>query len=97
MPETKSVFVPTRTEYEEILENKFVKLLNQHMPKVVRQANRKPYLSTKDVKELFGISYRMQKYYRDECGLPYVQEGQKFIYDTEELEQFLDNRKTNSD
>lgn len=94
MPETKSVFIPTRNEYEQILKDTVDSILTRRIPEILRRADRKPYLTTKDLKDLYGISYRMQKYYRDECNLPFVQEGKKIIYDTVEFEHFLDGRKT---
>jgi hypothetical protein len=59
----------------------------------IRQANRKDFLTTSDVKELTGMSSRMQQYHRDEGNLPYHQEGRKIIYRTEDIERFWDERK----
>lgn len=91
----KDIFVPTRKAMDEMLEEKFNEILEKKIPKLIRKANRKPYLTTSDFKELFGVSSRLQKHYRDNCGLPYIQEGKKIFYKTDEVEEWLEKRRVN--
>lgn len=90
------IFVPTKKKYEQILENKFKSVVKELFPKLIRAANRKDWLTTSDFEELFGVSSRLQKYYRDELGLPYYQESKKILYKTDETEQWFSERKVNS-
>ena len=89
----QEVFIPTQEKFEEIIERKTASVLRTLIPKIVRQANRKEYLTTSEVKELTGMSSRVQKYHRDEGNLPYSQEGRKIIYRTEDIEKFIDERR----
>lgn len=88
------VFIPTREEFARMQKELFMELLHQEIPKLVRKANRKEYLTTADFEELYGCSRELQKYYRDE-GLPYSQEGRKIWYRTEDVERFMDERRVN--
>lgn len=87
------VFVPTKKEFEEILVRTVDKVLANRIPQIMRQANRKEYLNTGEVKELTGLSSRAQKYHRDEGNLPYSQEGRKIIYRTVDVERFIEDRR----
>lgn len=89
------IFVPTRSKLKEILESTFDDILERKFPKLIRAANRKDWLTTSDFKELFGISSRLQKYYRDELALPYYQESKKILYKTDEAEAWFSERKVN--
>ncbi|HKK44508.1 MAG TPA: hypothetical protein VJ964_03240 [Balneolaceae bacterium] len=89
------VFVPTRKEHEEITEQKMEAVVKRLFPKLIRAANRKPWLTTSDFEELFGVSSRLQKYYRDELDLPYYQESKKILYKTDEIESWFSERKVN--
>ncbi|HKK44452.1 MAG TPA: hypothetical protein VJ964_02950 [Balneolaceae bacterium] len=91
----ENIFVPTKEKYEEILEKKFEAVVQRLFPKLIRKANRKDWLTTGDFEELFGVSSRLQKYYRDELDLPYYQESKKILYQTDEVEAWFDQRKVN--
>lgn len=93
---TNEVFIPTRSKFEQILEQKVDSLLQRRIPEIMRKANRKEWLTTNEFKELFGVSYRLQKHYRDECGLPYSQQGKKIFYKTVDCEKFMEDRRVNS-
>lgn len=87
------VFVPTKKEFEEILVRTVDKVLANRIPQIMRQANRKEYLTTGEVEELTGLSSRAQKYHRDCRNLSYSQEGRKIIYRTEDVEKFIEDRR----
>lgn len=90
------VFVPTKQKYEDILENKFRSVVKELFPKLIRAANRKSWLTTSEFSDLFGVSSRLQKYYRDELDLPYYQESKKILYKTDEVEDWFSERKVNN-
>lgn len=90
------IFIPTEQKFEEILERKFNEMLSRRVPEIIRAANRKEWLTTSDFEELFGVSSRMQKYYRDECGLPFSQQGRKIFYKTSDVEKFMQERRVNT-
>jgi hypothetical protein len=92
----KQVFIPTESQFREILKNTVDSLLAERIPQIIRRANRKEYITTKEFKELFGVSHRTQQYYRDHCGLPYVQQNKKIWYETAEVETFMKDRKINA-
>lgn len=88
------VFIPTQSKFEEIIERKTASVLETLIPQLIRQANRKPYLTTSEFEELTGMSSPTQKYHRDAGNLPYIQEGRRIIYETVDAEKFLQERKT---
>lgn len=91
-----NVFVPTRSEYEEILETVFDRMLTRRIPEIIRAANRKEYLTTKEFEELTGCSSRVQHYLRTEGKIPFSQEGRKIFYKTTDVEEFMQQRRVNA-
>ncbi|MBD3615850.1 MAG: helix-turn-helix domain-containing protein [Gracilimonas sp.] len=62
-------------------------------PAIVKQANRKDYLTTAEFKELTGMCYRTQKYHRDAENIEYVQDGRRILYPIKAVDQFLEERR----
>jgi len=89
----ENVVILPESKVKELFASELESILKSRIPQIIRQANRKEYLTTGEVEELTGISSRMQKYHRDEGNLPFSQEGRKIIYRTEDIEQFLDERR----
>jgi hypothetical protein len=87
------VFIPTEEKFKEMQKKLFKQMLHQELPKIIRAANRKEWLTTKDLRDDFGISYELQKYYRDEGLISYSQQGRKIWYETESVEKFISDRK----
>lgn len=87
------VFVPTEEKFREILSDEVESLLERRIPKIIRRANRKEYITTSEFKELTGCSHRVQQYLRDENKIAYSQEGRKIFYRTEDVEKFMDERR----
>lgn len=87
------VFIPTRQEFREILSETVDKILARRIPEIIRQANRKEYLTTAEFKELTGCSNRVQQYLRDEGKIPFSQEGRKIFYRTVDVEAFMQERR----
>lgn len=82
-------------QLRKILSEEFETKLERRIPEIIRRASRKSILTTSDVKELTGISSRMQKYHRDKGHLPYSQNGRRILYRTEDIEAFIDHHSVN--
>ncbi|MEX2574150.1 MAG: helix-turn-helix domain-containing protein [Balneolaceae bacterium] len=91
-----NIFIPTEAKFKEVLGETVDKILERRIPQIIRQANRKEYLTTKEFKELTGCSYRIQHYLREEGKISYSQEGRKIFYRTEDIETFMRERRVNS-
>lgn len=64
-------------------------VVREVLPRLVREATRKEYLTPEEVKELTGWSDRTLQHLRDTRQLPFVQHGRKILYPTEEVEAFM--------
>ena len=91
----ENVVILPESKVKELFKSELESVLQSRIPNIIRQANRKEFLTTSEVEELTGMSSRMQKYHRDEGNLPYHQEGRKIIYRTEDVERFWDDRRIN--
>ena len=87
------IFIPTKEEFKEIISDTVDSILSRRIPQIIRQANSKSFLTTKDVEKLTGMSSRMQKYHRDAGNLSFSQDGRKIIYRTEDVERFIEERR----
>lgn len=87
------VFIPTKEEFKEIISDTVDSILLRRIPQIIRQANSKSFLTTKEVEKLTGMSFRMQKYHRDVGNLAFSQEGRKIIYKTIDIERFIEERR----
>lgn len=91
----QNIFIPTEQKFREILTDTVDAILERRIPQIMRQANRKEFLTTKEFKELTGCSHRVQQYLRDEGKIPYSQEGRKIFYRTSDIEKFMQERRVN--
>ncbi|WP_445666768.1 hypothetical protein [Fodinibius sp. AD559] len=89
----EQVYIPTEKKFREIISDEVESLLERRIPKIIRRANSKEYLSTADFKQLSGFSYRKQHYLRSEGKISFSQEGRKIVYRTEDVEKFMDERR----
>lgn len=88
----ENVAILPESKVKELFSRELDKVLRRRIPQLIRAANRKEYLTTGDVKELTGLSSRMQKYHREAGNLPWAQEGRKIIYRTVDVERFIEER-----
>ena len=93
MNEKLNVIVLTESQIKAIITDILENVLEQRIPEIVRRANRKEILSTSDLKDLTGMSYRVQKYHRDTGNLSYSQDGRKIFYRTVDVEKFMAERR----
>ncbi|HLR76446.1 MAG TPA: helix-turn-helix domain-containing protein [Balneolaceae bacterium] len=88
-----NVFIPTEEKFREILNDTVDDILARRIPEIIRQANRKEYITTKEFRVLTGCSHRVQHYLREENKIPYSQEGRKIFYKTTDVEKFMAERR----
>lgn len=93
MSKDDSIIIVTKAEFRDFLEETVSSLLERKIPKIIRRANRKEYLSTSEFRTLTGCSYRKQHYLRSEKKISYSQDGRKVFYRTEDVEQFMEERR----
>lgn len=89
----QEIYIPSEAKFREILNDTVDSILEQRIPQIIRKANRKEYITTKEFKELTGCSHRVQQYLREENKLPYSQEGRKIFYRTDDVEKFMSDRR----
>lgn len=87
------VFIPTESKFRQILNETVDALISQRIPQIIRQANRKEYMTTAELEDLTGMTSATQKYHRDAGNLPYSQEGRRILYRTEDVEKFISERR----
>lgn len=87
-----ALYVASRQEFQEIIVESVDELLLRRIPEIIRQANSKEYLTSKELKDLTGFSYRTQKYHRDKGNLTFINEGRRFLYPVNEIERFMRER-----
>lgn len=92
---SNQVFIPTESKFREILNETVDDVLARRIPQIMRQANRKEYMTTAEVEDLTGMSSSTQKYHRDAGNLPWSQEGRRILYRTEDVEEFIEDRRIN--
>ncbi len=87
------VYIPTKEDLEEIIDRRIKKNLNDVLPKAIRKATRKEWLTTDDVMEILQCSRRHVQYLRDSEQLSYSQNGRTIRYHIEDVERFLNSQK----
>ncbi|MFY0698385.1 MAG: helix-turn-helix domain-containing protein [Balneola sp.] len=88
-----NTYIATKEELSEIVFKAVRKLFEDELPALIRQAKRKPWLTTDELMELTGWSRRTCQYLRDERRIPFSQEGRKILYPTKGIEEYLNGNK----
>ena len=89
----QNVFIPTESQFRKIVREEQETILKRLIPSIIRRSNCKKYLTTSDFEELTGMSARMQKYHRDAGNLAWSQEGRKIIYNADDVDAFIEERR----
>jgi len=89
----ENLIILPESKVKELFKSELDAILKARIPAIIRQANRKDYLTTSDVEELTGMSSPTQKYHRDAGNLPFSQDGRRILYRTEDVEKFISERK----
>ena len=92
----ENVVILPESKLRELFANELDAILQRRIPEIIRQANRKEIMTPADLKELTGMSYRMQKYHRDAGNLTFAQDGRKVFYQTADVEKFMADRRIKS-
>ena len=93
-----TVFIPTRNDLEQIVNNAVTAAIAEAIPGAIRKATIKPWLTKDDLIDLTGWSDRTITHMRQSRQIPFSQHGRKILYPADGIEAFLrDNRiKTRS-
>jgi excisionase family DNA binding protein len=88
-----NIYISTKDELKEVVNTAVKQLLEKELPRIIRKAKRKEWLSTNEVMELLDCSRRTMQYLRDEGRIPYSQEGRRILYHIDDIEEYLKNNK----
>ena len=89
----QTVVLPTPEEHSEQIDQAVEKAVLKHVPRLIRQAVRKEYLTVDELSELTGWSRRTIQYLRDSRQLPFYQDGRRILFRTDEIEKYLESKK----
>lgn len=64
--------------------------LDDTLPQAIRRANRKDYLTKKDLMELTGWSARTVEYKKSERKIPFIRRGRTILFPTKEVYAWLE-------
>ena len=92
----KAVYVASEEQFRKFLAETVDSILSRRIPEIMRKANRKEFLTTKEFKELTGCSHRVQQYLRNEGKITFSQEGRKIFYRTVDVEKFMEERRVHA-
>jgi len=87
------IVVASEEQFRDMIREEVESILQQSIPKIMRRANRKEYITTAEFKELTGCSSRVQKYLRNKKKISYSQEGRKIFYKMVDVDRFMDKRR----
>ena len=87
MPNT---YIPSKTELEETIERQFEKIVADRLPKLIKEATSKEYLTISETCELLDCSRRHLQYLRDSGQIGYVKNGRKVYHSREDLKEFFE-------
>jgi excisionase family DNA binding protein len=87
------VVTVTPDELSELVQQAVEKSVTKHVPGLLRRATKKPFLTVDELSQLTGWSRRTIQYLRDSRQLPFIQDGRRILFDTDEVELYLGSRK----
>ena len=85
----------TREDLKEIISEEVV-ALRESLLNEIKRVVEKPYLSNSDLMEITGWSKRTLQHLRDSSQIPFIKHGNKVLYDSREVHNFLENHKIKS-
>lgn len=84
-----NIYISTKDELKEVVNNAVKELIQQELPTLLRKAKRKEWINTNELMKLTGWSRRTVQYLRDEKRIPFSQEGRRILYPMEGIEEYL--------
>ena len=80
-------------ELTELIDKAVEGAIEKHIPTAIRQATKKTFLTTDELSNLTGWSRRTIQYLRDSRQLPFIQDGRRVLFSTDEIEKYLNERR----
>jgi excisionase family DNA binding protein len=82
-------YITSKSELEEIVNSAVQNLLEQELPRLLRKAKRKDWLTVEELSELTGWSKRTIYYLKSQNRIPYSQENHRILFPTDGIEEYL--------
>ena len=84
-----TIIVTDKEGIKTIISDVMREALSEELPKLIREAMHKEYLTPKELKELTGWSSRKMCYLRETRQIPFVQHGRSILYPYDEIKEFF--------
>ena len=85
------VFIPNREALNDAISKALEKQLEDKLVSIIRKANRKEWLNSKEVMKLTGWSKRTIQNIRDQNRIEFYQEGHRILYKYDDVEAYLES------
>ncbi|MEX2411799.1 MAG: helix-turn-helix domain-containing protein [Candidatus Paceibacterota bacterium] len=89
-------YIPTKDELSKAVRQAVKEEIQNSLPEAIRKATRKKWITTDEVMDILQCSRRHVQHLRDSGRLPYRQNGRTIRYDIDEVENYLNRGKVNS-
>jgi excisionase family DNA binding protein len=87
------VIVTTQEELKEIINDAVERTFKELMPKAIRMAKEKEWLTTDEVMKRLSCSRRHIQYLRDNRRITFHQEGRTIRYHIDDINDFMKNNR----
>jgi hypothetical protein len=84
-----TVIVTDKENIKSIISEIIREVISEELPKLIREAMQKEYLTPKELKELTGWSQRKMFYLRQTEQIPFIQHGRSVLYPYNGIIEFL--------
>lgn len=82
-------YITSKEELREIVNDAVSDLFKKELPKILRKAQRKEWLTVEELSELTGWSRRTIYYLKNQERIPYSQENHRILFPTDGIEDYL--------
>lgn len=87
------VIVTERNELQKIIKKCLRAEAENFIPKIVRKAIEKPWMTKQELMDLTGWSSRTLQHLRDTNQIPYSKHGRKILYPRDGIMEFLEEHQ----
>ncbi|SHE58827.1 DNA binding domain-containing protein, excisionase family [Fodinibius roseus] len=88
-------YITSKEELEQTVKESVASLFEQQLPKILRKAQRKEWLTVSELAELTGWSKRTIYYLKSQDRIPYSQENHRILFPTDGIEDYLHENMVN--
>lgn len=88
-------YITTEEELQKAIKSAVENLWEKELPKILRKANRKEWLTVEELSELTGWSRRTIYYLKSQDRIPYSQENHRILFPTDGIEEYLRRNMVN--